>query len=152
MTGKTHLVGGLLIGALIAPVLDVNIGYAALAGLGALLPDIDEPNSIIGRRIPGSFMVKFFFGHRGFWHSLLAATLFYILLLAVASNTVAVLFVTGYISHLLLDALTPSGVPLLYPIKHKFSLNLIKTGGITEYAFLAIMLVAAFLTTGGIQI
>ncbi len=151
MTGKTHLLGGVLTGVLITQALDINIGYAAVAGLGALFPDIDEPNSTIGRRIPGSFMVKFLFGHRGFWHSLLAAALVYLLLLGIASNTIAVLFVAGYISHLILDAMTPSGVPFLYPIKHSYSLNLIRTGGITEYAFMVVLLAAVFLT-GGIQL
>ncbi len=151
MTGKTHFIGGILAGVLITQALDINIGYAVISGLGGLLPDIDEPNSTIGRRIPGSFIVKFLFGHRGFWHSLLAAALVYLLILGVTSSTFAVLFVAGYISHLLLDACTPSGVPFLYPIKHNYSLNLIKTGGVIEYAFLVFLLAAVFFTTGGIQ-
>lgn len=152
ITGKTHFIGGVLAGVLLTQALDINIGYAAISGIGALFPDIDEPNSTIGRRIPGSFLVKFLFGHRGFWHSLLAAALLYLILLGVASNAIAVLFVAGYISHLLLDACTPSGVPFLYPIKRNYSLNLIKTGGIIEHAFLVVMLTALFFTTGGIKV
>lgn len=148
MTGKTHFIGGILAGVLITQALDISIGYAAISGIGALFPDIDEPNSTIGRRIPGSFLVKFLFGHRGFWHSLLAAALVYFLLLGIASNTIAVLFVAGYISHLLLDAMTPSGVPFLYPIKHSYTLNLIRTGGISEYAFMVVLLTIVFITGG----
>lgn len=151
MTGKTHIVGGLLVGLLLTQALDIQTGYAALAGIGALIPDIDEPHSTIGRKIPGSFLIKFLFGHREFWHSLLAAGLFYLLLLGFGSNIVAMLFVAGYISHLLLDALTPSGVPFLFPKQHSYSLNLMRTGGIVEYIFLlALVIVTVYCGTGGV--
>ena len=148
MTVKTHVAGGLLVGIIATQIMDVHIGYALISGLGALLPDIDEPHSTIGRKIPGSFLFKFLFGHRGFFHSLLAAGLFYLALFLVADHAVAQLMAAGYISHLLLDALTPSGVPFLYPIKKRYSLDLIKTGGIREYAFLFAMVVI-LLAIGG---
>lgn len=151
MTGKTHIAGGLLVGVLATQVMDIHIGYSIISGLGALLPDIDEPHSTIGRKIPGSFLFKILFGHRGFFHSLLAAGLFYLALMFVTNHTVALLLVAGYISHLLLDALTPSGVPFLYPIKKSFSLGLIKTGGIKEYAFLFAMVII-LVAIGGVPL
>ena len=47
----------------------------------------------------------------------------------------------GGLSHVILDMLTPQGVPFLpFSRKNRFSLKLCKTGGIGEYLFLAAML------------
>lgn len=150
MTGKTHIVGGFLVGVLATQALDINIGYAVVSAVGSLLPDIDEPKSTIGRKIPGTFLIKFLFSHRGFFHSLLATGLFYLILLMVTGQALALLFTAGYISHLLLDAITPSGVPFLYPKKQRYSLNLIRTGGIIEYAFMFAMIIL-LLAVGGVN-
>lgn len=100
--------------------------------LGSLLPDLDHPGSILGRlfRIISLPLSKLC-GHRGFTHSLLAfcglailwetqitprwdisADIFHALLL-------------GYLSHLIADILTPSGVPLLWPLKARFALPIL---------------------------
>lgn len=91
--------------------------------LGSLLPDIDHPQSYLGRRLPFLSVPIFkLFGHRGFTHSFLSLGL-----LTIASAfywSVNPLFfggiLLGYFSHLLADMCTPSGVPLLYPDKTRF--------------------------------
>ena len=45
----------------------------------------------------------------------------------------------GYLSHLLADGLTPSGVPLLWPMKRRFTLNLCVTGSLREIGLVAII-------------
>ena len=48
----------------------------------------------------------------------------------------------GGLSHVVLDMLTPQGVPLLpFSRRNRFSLRLCRTGGLGEYIFLAAMLV-----------
>lgn len=81
MLGKTHISFGLALGAGCASVfsivaqnpidvIDLLLFYVAVA-LGSLLPDIDEPNSVLGKKTLGiSNLLKAIFGHRGFTHSL----------------------------------------------------------------------------------
>lgn len=91
--------------------------------LGSLLPDIDHPKSYLGKRLyPLSFFIHKLFGHRGFTHSLLSTGF-----LGLATSywwDVNPLFfgglILGYISHLLADMTTVSGVPLLYPNKKRY--------------------------------
>ena len=49
----------------------------------------------------------------------------------------------GGLSHVVLDMMTPQGIPLLpFTRKNRFSLHLCKTGSIGEYAFCAAMIAA----------
>ena len=113
---------------------------AVIAGVGGLLPDIDHPKSALGRRLPIiSDAIAAIFGHRGFTHSLLASVLIFLGLLFVVTNAayqhlqwmIAPLCI-GYLSHILGDSFTPSGVPLFYPKKTTYSFKLFKTGSVKE--------------------
>ncbi|ELX8378642.1 metal-dependent hydrolase [Providencia vermicola] len=102
--------------------------------LGALLPDIDHPSSIPGRLLRIlSIPISKLCGHRGFTHSLIAW-----LLLMIACyqwlpsqwaipNDLLQAFLLGYISHLIADILTPSGVPFLWPLPLRFCLPLLRS-------------------------
>lgn len=142
-TGKTHVIGGLMAGVITANYLDIGTGYAIVAAVGSLFPDIDTPASKIGRNIPiFSFLLNLIFGHRGLWHSILASVFFYVLLNNYFPYYIAVLFCIGYLSHLILDMFTPEGVPLLFPVLKRFSIPIVRTGGIVEYLFLFFMVTA----------
>ena len=52
--------------------------------------------------------------HRGFTHNLLAVTIA-TALIAFRHRAAGMVFGAGYVSHLLIDATTPKGVPFLYP-------------------------------------
>lgn len=104
------------------------------AAFGALLPDIDHPGSWIGRRVwVISVPISATFGHRGITHSLfaVAACIAWAAFHRLSGFWVPVAL--GYLSHLGTDALTPAGVPLLWPNRRVFSLDLFKTGSATEY-------------------
>jgi inner membrane protein len=117
----------------------------AAAALGSLLPDIDHPQSWAGRKLrPISVPISMVFGHRGITHSLLAVLACVIVLAVMGGQWAAAPVVIGYLSHLAADGLTPSGVPLLWPAKRRFTLNLCETGSITEMG-----LVAVIATLGG---
>jgi len=134
MLGKTHLVGGLIAGALIVPYVTTSSSelFIACAGLGALLPDIDSPNSLFGRKIkPISYLIQSTMGHRGIFHSLFIAAVLFIALQILLPNY-ALAITIGYLSHLLLDMLTPSGVPLFWPLSFNISLPVVKTGSLVE--------------------
>ena len=52
----------------------------------------------------------------------------------------------GGLSHVVLDMLTPQGIPLLpFSRRNRFSLKLCKTGSFGEYAFLATMIVCMWI-------
>jgi inner membrane protein len=128
MTGRTHITVGVAMGLVAALISDTTqpqmVACLALAGLiGGALPDIDHPQSIISGWIPGSGLVMWLSGvrHRGVTHSLLFVTI--TLMLAIwacihfnLTTLVAVAFACGVGSHLVLDAITPMGIPVFYPI------------------------------------
>lgn len=89
MLGKTHRLGGIMIGTA-APViieksLNIPIGNITLfttvtilgGAIGSLLPDLDHPNSIISKKLkPISKIVKEFAHHRGLTHTLVGWIIF----------------------------------------------------------------------------
>lgn len=115
----------------------------ALAVTGSLLPDIDHPGSWAGRKfkvvsVPLSALI----GHRGLTHSAIAVLACLGLLVALGGTWAPAPVVVGYLSHLLADSLTPSGVPLLWPNPRRFTLNLCRTGSVTEIGLVAVIALA----------
>jgi inner membrane protein len=127
MTWRTHFVGALAALWPLAPLGPDALAWAApFATLGALLPDLDAADSKIARASVGgvaplrplSRLVFRSLGHRGPLHSLVAWLLITLLALPVSvfvHPAAGVGLSLGYLSHLLLDACTKSGVPLRWP-------------------------------------
>ncbi|CAA7613185.1 Predicted membrane-bound metal-dependent hydrolase [Candidatus Terasakiella magnetica] len=118
-----------------------------LAAAGALLPDIDHPGSWVGRRLwPVSKPLSLLIGHRGLTHSLVAVVAGLVILNVLGPSPSLARWVEplviGYLSHLGADALTPAGVPLLWPFKRRFGLALCATGGMVEMLAVAAIAVA----------
>ncbi len=164
MTGRTHF----LIGANAAWLISMNHLHAApwlipLAGVAALLPDLDAHESVIknisvsigGKKsglaikpfVPLQMVFSTLFRHRTWLHSLVAVVVVAVLCVVFLGRfpleyTAAI--VLGYISHLVSDALTKHGIELFLPFKQRFRLLPkalgIKTGGILD---MALMLIAA---------
>ena len=131
MEWRTHLMTGLAAGYLVAGP-DANALLAA--GITALLPDIDHPKSYIGSKIPLlPSLIKITMGHRGPLHSLAAAIFTSLVVAVVGGPFLGVAAGLGYVAHILGDLLTPSGVPLLWPLyKKDIKLPVAKTGGLLE--------------------
>lgn len=127
MMGSTHAVVGLALGlALMHQQPPLNaVALASLAGVAALLPDIDHPQAFMGRRL----IVGRLFHHRGFTHSLLALALVALACLHYLPYPIASMIAVGYASHLVLDALNPQGIPLLYPVKLRMHVASFRTNG-----------------------
>ena len=137
MNGQTHKLGGLCTGIVTSSLLVQDLSSSKqilLAGIlisgsliGSLIPDIDHRQSQIGKKMKiTSFIVNKLCGHRKLTHApLLYIVLFTIFLFpAILSgnfNTLYFNFILGILlgiaSHLFLDSLTVSGIPLLYPFK-----------------------------------
>ena len=129
MTWRTHFLGGIAALWILPPGVGLDsLALAVLfAALGSLLPDIDARESkIASLQIggvtwlkPAAHLAYRRLGHRGALHSIVA-----LLVLSIAAGVPLWLFLSplaavglalGYLSHLLLDACTRSGVPLYWP-------------------------------------
>ncbi|MCL1949160.1 MAG: metal-dependent hydrolase [Turicibacter sp.] len=163
MKAMTHQRAGLCTGLVahayfISPFLEgANIGsrlfmitlFCLSTTIGALIPDIDSPSSLLGRFFPwlSRFIAKVF-KHRTLTHSLLSIFAFLYLLslrgrldYGESFYTIVVLgLMVGHISHILLDLLTPQGVLLFFPLPFKVSIGRIKTGALGETLFHRAML------------
>jgi inner membrane protein len=125
------------------------------AAMGGLMPDIDHPQSALGRRLPlVSIPLSHLVGHRGVTHSLIAVVAMLVLLPVAAlimDNRISFLVAPiciGYLSHIAGDALTPSGVPLLWPKRKRYTLNLFKTTSVLESVFVGIFTIGVVVMGG----
>ncbi|MBD2812325.1 metal-dependent hydrolase [Xenorhabdus sp. Vera] len=101
--------------------------------LASLLPDIDHPSSTLGRLFRFiSIPIARLCGHRGFTHSLLALIVGIILFQTEIPSDWPIptdfihAMVVGYISHLAADMLTPAGIPLLWPLRIRFCIPILR--------------------------
>lgn len=138
MLGITHCTIGTGAGLALAlathqPPLQAG-ALALLGGLGGLLPDVDSPHALIHRLAIVTRLVALFVKHRGITHSLLALAL--VGALALRFPPWGLALALGYSSHLIADAVTIEGIPLLYPWGRMFHLlpphTRLKTGGLVE--------------------
>jgi len=143
MMGLTHTLAGLII-ALIGKGHWTGDNLAiVMVMLGALLPDIDSENSIIGRKIKAAAKLL---SHRGFTHSLAGMLVFVALiqaaLLAAGIQTSIAAFMYGYLSHLMIDAITVKGIEPFYPLKIRVN-GPIETDSIYEKLIFTMLLALA---------
>ena len=118
----------------------------ALAVAGSLLPDIDHPQSWVGKRTkPLSTMIAAILGHRGATHSLLAVIgCAWLLLHDGYSGAFVAPVLVGYLSHLAGDLLTPRGLRLAWPFKGTWALPLCRSGSPFEPLVVAMVLAGAW--------
>lgn len=140
---KSHVVVGLAAWIATAPLLHLSSfdpACLALAAGGALLPDIDHPNSWIGRRSrPVSTALAAILGHRGLTHSAIAVVGLTVLLLHAGYRQAEVsALAVGYLSHLAADMLTPRGLRLAWPLQKNWGLPLCRTGSPMEGVIVAL--------------
>jgi inner membrane protein len=157
MLAGSHVVLGLSTWAWVAPHLGLptlDPMALALAVAGSLLPDLDHPRSWVGQRLrPISRTLAAALGHRGATHSLLAVSGAALLLHAHGvSRTVSDPLVTGYLSHLAADLLTPAGLRLAWPLRGSIAVPLCRTGSLTEMLIVAAALVWTALASPGLHL
>ncbi len=146
MKGTTHIAGGLVFGLLF------NVPFYAvpLTVIGSTFPDIDLKFSSL---IPEKGKKKTLWSaHRGITHHpLVVLTLF--LLWVYLENTFPEYhfywqflygFWVGYLSHLVLDAITKLGIPVGFGYYPRLSLGIMKTDGVGEKFFFILLVLAFF--------
>src|SRR5713101_1644964 len=160
MLGKSHLMVGLTAGVVLDSIAHISGSPLTMAGsvplglvvnkaifyfmvgFGALLPDIDNARSHMGRKLGWvSKEIQHIAGHRTLFHSILGLLLGSLLAIGLQQVVIYLLasrgFVTpalyirasylvffavlfGCIMHIAADALTEGGVPLLWPNPKRF--------------------------------
>lgn len=128
MKGKNHLTCGIIAGVGCAflglSIKDINIlnaaSLAACASVASLVPDIDMPNSKLGRKLGFiSKIINKLFGHRTITHSILWAIPLVILFINNNYSFLILGALIGFLSHIFSDTFTRGGVPWLWPFKKK---------------------------------
>ena len=126
MNGKTHFFIGLCVGVGTSIYTDVPANEAVIlttiASISAILPDVDHPNALINKLLP--IKLSLIFGHRGFTHSLVALLLLVVGCVYINMPVMYTAMIAGgYGSHIIADMLTIAGVPVLWPIRFRWSLS-----------------------------
>lgn len=112
MEWSTHALSGIVAGYTLT---GGDWKGAAVGGIAAVIPDLDEPKSKFGKLFFFiSIPVHSLFGHRTFTHSLLFASVAGILLCPFVELWVTYAIVGGILAHILGDMLTGK-VKLFYP-------------------------------------
>jgi|SRR3989338_4480976 len=144
MLFHTHLAFGFLSGLIAARFMNIGNKYIffALVLLGALLADIDEPNSKISSKIKliGK-ITRIFTKHRGIFHSLFIALLIPGLVYYFIGHTYGAALFIGYLSHLIIDGFTKAGINFLYPVGTLRLQGFIETGKLGEHLLFAAIVV-----------
>jgi len=117
-------------------ILALALGYvlklpAKAIAIAGILPDADVAFTALGLGFP--------FVHRGFLHTplILGLTIICIYLLTKKPEICAA-FGAGFLSHLFIDTLNPTGIMWLYPMPVFFSLNLATySNAIANYGIIA---------------
>lgn len=137
MTAPTHIAFGLFCSSVVASFFEegreLGLNETTVAAIcsvffGTIVPDIDHDKSFIGRALPYlSQPVRRRWPHRTLTHSLfgcaIVVALFYSLLRGCEiwwqgndAHFYATLFMISYLSHLVLDTMTFTGIRWLYPM------------------------------------
>jgi len=144
MKGITHVAGGLFCAFLCG----VPPHAVPAAVIGSTFPDVDLKFS---KLVPDKGKKKTLFNtHRGITHHPIAALALFLLWLYLEKNYPELSlywdflygFWVGYTSHLLLDAVTKLGIPIGAGYYPRFSLRLMKTGGLGEKIFFVLLVLA----------
>ncbi len=167
MTGRTHDLAAftainLLFVTQPIPTMTLATLVTALGAtfIGGLTPDIDQPTADLWRRLPagniiGRLITPILGSHRMISHSFVGIYITGWLtewVLTKVSGIVLVdmdivwwAFMSGFVSHIVIDLLTIEGEPLLFPLPWKFGIPPIKrlrvkTGGMVEKTIIFPML------------
>jgi len=180
MNKYAHLVGGFTFGLLFSnivlekvatmtgsemPIIAVT-AIVVVSSIGAcLIPDIDHRSSSISKKHPIiSKVVRVFAGHRELTHAPLLYIILGSLLLGLTSQVplalheiytyVVIGCFIGILSHLTLDAMTKSGIHILYPFsKMRFNILRLQTGKfICDGLAMIVMLLVSFFSIMSIPI
>ena len=142
---RTHLAFSFLAALVLIHYFNIKsqLAFAVFLLFFSAIPDIDNYKSQIGKKIkPISFIIQFIFGHRGIFHSIFITLIFALVFFILKLRILILAALIGYLSHLLLDMLTPSGIRLFYPFSKRKIRGIIKTNSLEETVFFILIVIA----------
>lgn len=148
MLAKTHALFSLLLGLIFLYYVDVpyKIIFLILLVLSSYLPDIDTPQSTLGKKVwLISYPLKLIFGHRKLFHSLFLPLAIYAVFYYFKLQYFGLAVMLGYITHLIGDALSKEGIMFLYPISKFKITGFFKVGGLIETILMICFFIIDFL-------
>ena len=108
---------------------------------GVLLPDIDHPDSKLGRRVRFiSVPIALVFGHRKITHSLWMSAL-WIAGVHYQQPALQAMFI-GVLAHFLADTVT-GRLPVLYPLKYNIGFDITFRSKLLEFLLAILILISA---------
>ena len=118
---------------------DANVFvFTFLILIGAAMPDIDNKRSKISQKAKMvSALINSLTKHRGIFHSVFIPLGIYFLLDMILGGYYGMALALGYLSHLMIDAMTPLGVNFLHPITTLRLHGPIETNSFVEKILLA---------------
>ena len=147
MMYKTHIIFAIFLYLLLSTIFHFqkNFFILFLISFGSLFPDIDSGKSYINKKIKFGKLVAMTSRHRGFWHSIFGFLLFFffssILFMLINRHIFTFYLGFGYLTHLIADSLTLSGIKPLWKFSN-FELKWkIKTSGFFEYLLFFLLLI-----------
>ena len=99
--------------------MELNFTYLFITLIFSLLPDIDKFNTKISKKTRPLSLIFNIARHRTIFHSLITVSAACLILWYSFGLNWAVFAFTGLASHLILDAMTPGGIMLFYPLSRK---------------------------------
>jgi len=133
MKKRTHLIFAFLLFLVTNFYFNYPLIYSIFVVFGTLIPDIDLKFGKLHRKLLHNI-----------WIPLLAV--YFGLEFGILDYKIGILFFVGYVSHLISDAMTLSGIMPLWPIKKPRFKGKFKTGGLKEYFLVVGLLIVIFIT------
>ena len=144
MLFRTHLAFNFLAAMVLMQHVTVpnNITFLLVFLLFSVMPDIDEYSSKISKGTkPFSTLIQLMVRHRGIFHSIYVPLLISVVLAVFHQTVLALAAITGYLSHLLIDALSVQGIRPLAPIINKPIKGFIRVNSILENILFLILVI-----------
>lgn len=137
---KTHLAFAFLLVLLAIPIINPSnqILFLGIALISAMLPDIDHPDSKVGKYFkPISFLLE----HRGFFHSVFPLLIGALFLISYTKMIYVIPFLIGYTSHLIGDLVTKQGIMPFHPFSKKRINGFFRTGTVLESLLFVLLMI-----------
>jgi len=134
----THLLAGLFSALLFLNYSNNKLVFIAVTVFFSIFADIDSSNSKVGKYWLSKVLTAFS-SHRGSFHSLFFILVFYLVFRRFIP-VMALPFLIGYLTHLVLDVITVRGLRLFYPFKFKLR-GFVRVGKFFEVVFFIVLLI-----------
>ena len=144
MLFRTHLAFSFLAAMVLMQHVTVpnNITFLLVFLFFSVMPDIDEYSSKISKGTkPISTLIQLIVRHRGIFHSIYVPLLISVVLAVFHQTVLALAAITGYLSHLFMDALSVQGIRPLAPIINKPIKGFIRVNSILENILFLILVI-----------